>query len=604
AQELARLQQASSDAKQRAWVAFLVALGLIVAVGGAGLVATRRAAKEAARMRAELSHHAELLRVLADNATDLIRILEADDTLGYASPSAQEILGYSPSELQAMAPNALLHEAERAFIVHVREQLRATGQTPSPIVHRLRRKDGSLGWFETRMRTVLDAHGDRTRIHMSSRDITERKLAEESFQRQTLLLQGILESMGDGVLVLDEDRRILAINPAAYEYIQQAQGEIMLAEASSMHYRRYGSGGLADYPPEQNPLTRALQGESCDDVEVILRDASDEPRIFSLTTRPIQDAGLNTAGCVAVYRDVTSQRRAERELAKSEKRWRMLSEASFEGVAISSGGVVVDINDTLARWLGAQAEQVIGRSALDFFSPEELPRILREIEQSSSMYETQLTVPGRGAFSVEIRARTARIEGQDVRVAAIRDVTDRKRYEAELKAQADLLRTLSLRDELTGLYNRRGFLELSGQQLRNAARHQRQSALFFADLNGMKRINDNLGHEIGDQAIAATGKLLAKCFRESDIVARLGGDEFAIFAADCDADGVIVITQRVQRAVVAFNASSSAPFELSISVGAAIHQPAASSDLDTLMARADAAMYEQKRARGSSRTSA
>jgi diguanylate cyclase (GGDEF)-like protein len=157
-----------------------------------------------------------------------------------------------------------------------------------------------------------------------------------------------------------------------------------------------------------------------------------------------------------------------------------------------------------------------------------------------------------------------------------------------------------LRDELSGLYNRRGFLELSRQQLRLAARGQRGACLFFADLNGMKAINDGLGHEMGDRALASMASLLAGVFRDSDIVARLGGDEFAVLAADCDGAGTTVLRARVQAAVQNFNALSSEPFQLSISVGAALFDPAHPVELEALMEAADAKMYEEKRVRSRS----
>src|SRR5262249_37307908 len=107
-----------------------------------------------------------------------------------------------------------------------------------------------------------------------------------------------------------------------------------------------------------------------------------------------------------------------------------------------------------------------------------------------------------------------------------RDITERRLHENASKVQADMLRNLSLRDELTALYNRRGFIDHAQPALRPAASSKQPACLFYVDLNGMKRINDTLGHQMGDRAIAATARILSGVFRESDIVARLGGDEF------------------------------------------------------------------------------
>ena len=97
-----------------------------------------------------------------------------------------------------------------------------------------------------------------------------------------------------------------------------------------------------------------------------------------------------------------------------------------------------------------------------------------------------------------------------------------------LRAEAEV-RQLSMTDELTGVYNRRGFFLLANQQLKIAKRTQMSCCLLFADLDGLKKINDSLGHEIGDRILAEAAYILKQTFRDSDIVARLGGDEFVIF---------------------------------------------------------------------------
>jgi diguanylate cyclase (GGDEF)-like protein len=147
------------------------------------------------------------------------------------------------------------------------------------------------------------------------------------------------------------------------------------------------------------------------------------------------------------------------------------------------------------------------------------------------------------------------------------------------------------------LYNRRGFLELARQRLRLLSKGRKGACLFFADLNGMKAINDGLGHEVGDRALITTAKLLSNVFRESDVVARLGGDEFAALAADCEAAGLAALQARLQTAIETFNATGLEPFRLSVSIGAALFDPRQPLELEALMEAADVAMYEAKRAR-------
>jgi diguanylate cyclase (GGDEF)-like protein len=121
--------------------------------------------------------------------------------------------------------------------------------------------------------------------------------------------------------------------------------------------------------------------------------------------------------------------------------------------------------------------------------------------------------------------------------------------------------------------------------------------VFYADLNGMKAINDALGHEMGDRALTVMASILTKVFRTSDIVARLGGDEFAVLATECDAQGVEAASARVRALVEQHNQTPGARFQLSVSIGAAVYDPAAPSDLEALMKQADEQMYQLKRAR-------
>lgn len=160
-----------------------------------------------------------------------------------------------------------------------------------------------------------------------------------------------------------------------------------------------------------------------------------------------------------------------------------------------------------------------------------------------------------------------------------------------------LMRSLTLVDELTGLYNRRGFLSLAEQHLKVALRTSSGCLLVYMDLDGLKQINDTLGHEFGSQAIADTGHILQRTFRESDISARLGGDEFTALLHCTDKDHGGVIISRLERALDEYNNCTARPFELRLSAGLAYFDWQQPISLDELMQQADRAMYQQKRKR-------
>ncbi len=169
-------------------------------------------------------------------------------------------------------------------------------------------------------------------------------------------------------------------------------------------------------------------------------------------------------------------------------------------------------------------------------------------------------------------------------------------FQSQLKAVENLfltLRTMALIDDLTSLYNRRGFLR-SGTRLLEAARRDRRGALlFFFDVDDLKSINDTGGHAAGDAILVQASQVLRSVFRNRDVVSRLGGDEFAVLASSTDPAGCEVILGRFREALEASNAASSPPY-LSLSVGVARFDPDKPLSIVALMQKADVEMYSNK----------
>lgn len=161
-----------------------------------------------------------------------------------------------------------------------------------------------------------------------------------------------------------------------------------------------------------------------------------------------------------------------------------------------------------------------------------------------------------------------------------------------LKAEAEV-RQLALTDELTALYNRRGFFLLAGQQLKMAQRTQLPCCLLFADVDGLKQINDTFGHEVGDRVIVDAAQLLKQTFRDADIIARLGGDEFAILIP-AGSDVIDVLCLRLQANINQFNQAAARSYQLAMSVGIQVCALTDDASLERLLAQADKLMYEHK----------
>jgi diguanylate cyclase (GGDEF)-like protein len=171
-----------------------------------------------------------------------------------------------------------------------------------------------------------------------------------------------------------------------------------------------------------------------------------------------------------------------------------------------------------------------------------------------------------------------------------RDISARKREERSL-------RRASLSDDLTGLYNRRGFMALADQQLRMARRNGKDSVVLYADMDGFKQLNDTFGHAVGDRALQLVARILRHTVRESDVVARFGGDEFTILAADADGVGARVIQRRIEERLLLLNASGEFPATLHLTIGYTRVRPSDHAGISELLARADQLLYSRKRRR-------
>ncbi|HET7583555.1 MAG TPA: diguanylate cyclase [Gemmatimonadaceae bacterium] len=157
------------------------------------------------------------------------------------------------------------------------------------------------------------------------------------------------------------------------------------------------------------------------------------------------------------------------------------------------------------------------------------------------------------------------------------------------------LRAMSLVDDLTGLYNRRGFLTVARQQLKMADRMRKRMVHVFVDVDGLKEINDTHGHREGDRVLLQTAELLKETFRDSDIVARIGGDEFVVLAMETSGATAEAWSSRIREQLHARNARAERVVPVAFSMGIAYYDPECPVSIDELLAKADALMYAEKR---------
>jgi diguanylate cyclase (GGDEF)-like protein/PAS domain S-box-containing protein len=256
-------------------------------------------------------------------------------------------------------------------------------------------------------------------------------------------------------------------------------------------------------------------------------------------------------------------------------------------------------------WVSPQVKELIGvepetwRSnpmlLLDMIHEQDLGRVLREQANSRAMGEPLAleyrvtTVAGRVIW-IDHRTRPLAVMGSDALwMGTLQDITERKQVESELRALAYL-------DELTGLYNRRGFFKVAEQQLRLTQRSGRGAVLLYLDIDALKDVNDNIGYDAGDRVLLETARLLRASFRDTDVISRTGGDEFTVWAVETDGDRGEVLLHRLQERLGTLPCPAGSDMSISFSLGYAFCEPSEQVTVHTLLQRADAEMYRRRRA--------
>jgi len=314
-----------------------------------------------------------------------------------------------------------------------------------------------------------------------------------------------------------------------------------------------------------------------------------------------------------------SQMLCEEELKDSEKRFEELLEHLPVGVyRTTPNGTIIEANKALVDMLGYQSEEElrdINVKSLYIKQRERIKHLEKLESKNTHIAEFELkrkdgrTIWGRD-YSHAVMKPAGTIDYYD---GILLDITSQKIAEEKLnqvlkelehsnkerQKMITKLQTLSIRDDLTGIYNRRGFFTIAGEYLQLAVRKKTQMCLLFMDLDNLKWINDTLGHHKGDEALVNVAKILRKTFRKSDVKGRMGGDEFAIFPIDSTHVGAESAESRLRKNIDAFNADIGNPFVLSVSMGIASYDPEHPCSIDELLVRADKLMYEEKRSKQS-----
>jgi diguanylate cyclase (GGDEF)-like protein/PAS domain S-box-containing protein len=294
----------------------------------------------------------------------------------------------------------------------------------------------------------------------------------------------------------------------------------------------------------------------------------------------------------SLQEDIFERKKVEEALRDSEERYRLLFHKTPIGIFNYDTQLILTAwNDRFMEILQSSREKLFGLDMKTLKDQSVIPAIRRAIEGDEGHYEGFYRATS-GPAEVWISMHTAPIFDQDGKVingvGIVEDITKRKMMEEEL-------RSLSLTDELTGIYNRRGFFTLAEKLLKIAKRQRKGLCMLYADLDGLKEINDSWGHQEGDLALIDIANILRATYRESDFVARIGGDEFVVIPVGTTGNDMGIISARLQNNIDVHNAKREKGYKLSVSWGISYYDPENPCSVDELLNQADKLMYEQKK---------
>jgi len=307
---------------------------------------------------------------------------------------------------------------------------------------------------------------------------------------------------------------------------------------------------------------------------------------------PQRDADGRLRRCLVFAIDITRHGLAERALRESEERLAKFMQASLEGIVFHRDGRIVDANPPVLELLGYRLDEILGRMTLEFVAPEEIERVTAVLRAGTeTRYESVAIDKSGQRIPVEYIVRSLQRDGENQRLVIVRDLRDRD-------AARSRIEQLAYRDELTGLPNRRAFMLGIETLLAQARTADEPLALLVIDLDHFRRVNDSLGHQVGDAVLQRVAERIRGVLRASDEVARYGGDEFMVLVGGGPRrEDVADVAHKLLEAIGRPLQTQSGPaISLMPSIGIAMF-PTDGATPAELIRHADTAMYRAK-ARG------
>jgi diguanylate cyclase (GGDEF)-like protein/PAS domain S-box-containing protein len=424
----------------------------------------------------------------------------------------------------------------------------------------------------------------RLKLHLD-----EFKRVENRLREKETFLKTIIETAPECIKLVSSDGTLQTMNRAGLDMIEadsldQVKGEPISSLINS------------EDRPAFKSLTEDVFRGKAGRLEFEIVGKKGRHLILETHAAPLRNDNGDVVSLLGITRNITERKNTERALMESEEKYRSLVESTHDAIyLVDKDHKYVYINRKLAARMGFSGQEYVGRAFGEFHTSEETAAFIRDFErvlETGDPIRLEHQSRRDGRYFLLTMSPVKGGDGKPVAVTVVsKDIT-------ELKSLEEKLRTLSITDELTGLYNRRGFFTMADHILKVAKRQQKGLYMLYGDLDKLKSINDTWGHREGDQSLIDTAAILKATYRESDVIARIGGDEFAVIPVGTAGDNIENIVGRLQKNIENHNAARNRSYTLSMSSGISCFNPEEPCSLDELLAQGDKIMYRQKMLKG------
>lgn len=565
----------------------------------AGLIARFR---ERYHVRAQAAWWGSIANDLAEG----IVIQDAESRILYSNKSAQQLLGYPAEELHrrsrlGRAWNIKRHDGSCwPSEEHPATLTLRTAEPSCNVLMGVNRPDGSEAWILMSTRPLF---GNRTegvqQVVISFRDITElRGVAaaltreKDTADQERRRLRAVLDALPVGVYIADQDGVIVESNGAERRiWDLDCEGDKAVGAKGYSAVHLYQSKTDAPLGEGESALVRALRhGETTSDEEIDIKTSAGQRKTILNYAAPYFDDNSHLLGAVAVNVDITDRKQAELDRS----RLAAVLDSSHEAILGEDlQGKITSWNAGAERLYGYRANEVIGQSVEILMPPErrgEGLAIIRRLLDGEEIrrHDTERVAKDGRRLHVSITVTPIRHGHHIFGVLTVaHDVTERRDLQARLEYDAS-------HDDLTGTANRRLFMHRVAHVMAREQRHKIGYAVLMIDLDGFKRVNDELGHLAGDRYLVETARRIQTCLRPHDTLARFGGDEFSVLLEGvAGLDDALGVCERIHVALGRPMVLENQLRPIRATIGLALNSGAARR-AEELLRAADSALYRAK----------